>query len=339
MGSGLIYLFIIGVWAAVLVPMWLRRHEAAYESRSVDRFSHAMRSLARRPATPDQREIVMPARARADVAHLVSAKDAWQASRWTRAARPAAPGRATTGAAPVGRRPSPSTFRRRRTVAALLALTLLGGILGAAGLAPAWSPLAPTGALLVYVALLRHQLRRSVSRGTVRGDLAGTPAPVRAQTSRAQTSRAVEPLSTGWAADPVYVSARSAGSPAAAPRTASARALATGTDPGWRPTPVPLPTYITKPKAMPPLRTGGFASASADVRPGFDQDPVFDQEAGVLAEPVADRPARVDRQPGAGSSFSGRHVDLEEPGPPYADEPTIEVLELSAILEQRAVNG
>jgi len=43
--TGLIYLVIIALWAAVLIPMWLRRHDQVSEVRSTTRFSTAMRSL------------------------------------------------------------------------------------------------------------------------------------------------------------------------------------------------------------------------------------------------------------------------------------------------------
>jgi uncharacterized membrane protein len=54
--SAVIYAAIVVMWAVVLVPMWLRRHDAATESRSVDRFSTAMRILSRRSSGgPDRR--------------------------------------------------------------------------------------------------------------------------------------------------------------------------------------------------------------------------------------------------------------------------------------------
>ena len=42
----MIYLVIIALWAAVLIPMWLKRHDQVSEVRSTTRFSTAMRSLA-----------------------------------------------------------------------------------------------------------------------------------------------------------------------------------------------------------------------------------------------------------------------------------------------------
>lgn len=60
--TGLIYVVIIALWAAVLIPMWLRRHDQISEVRSTLRFSSSMRALgtnsrqvrmAPAPAVPD----------------------------------------------------------------------------------------------------------------------------------------------------------------------------------------------------------------------------------------------------------------------------------------------
>lgn len=48
--TGLIYVVIIALWAAVLIPIWLRRHDQISEVRSTARFSSAMRSLGRNNA-------------------------------------------------------------------------------------------------------------------------------------------------------------------------------------------------------------------------------------------------------------------------------------------------
>ena len=40
-------LVIIGMWALVLIPMWLRRHDEAQETKSADRFARAMGTLRR----------------------------------------------------------------------------------------------------------------------------------------------------------------------------------------------------------------------------------------------------------------------------------------------------
>jgi hypothetical protein len=57
--SSLIFVVIIGIWAAYLMQHWVRRREQVATSRSVDRFSDAMRLLERRVPVP----IELPARA------------------------------------------------------------------------------------------------------------------------------------------------------------------------------------------------------------------------------------------------------------------------------------
>ena len=46
--TGLIYVVIIALWAAVLIPIWLRRHDQISEVRSTARFSSAMKSLGKK---------------------------------------------------------------------------------------------------------------------------------------------------------------------------------------------------------------------------------------------------------------------------------------------------
>lgn len=53
--TGLIYVVIIALWAAVLIPIWLRRHDQISEVRSTARFSSAMRSLGRKEVREGRR--------------------------------------------------------------------------------------------------------------------------------------------------------------------------------------------------------------------------------------------------------------------------------------------
>ncbi|MBS1241016.1 MAG: hypothetical protein H6R40_443, partial [Gemmatimonadetes bacterium] len=46
--TGLIYVAIIAVWAVVLVPAWLRRHDHMDSERSVNRFSRSLAALSQR---------------------------------------------------------------------------------------------------------------------------------------------------------------------------------------------------------------------------------------------------------------------------------------------------
>jgi hypothetical protein len=55
--SPVIILGLVLMWAVVLVPMWLRRHDEVEESRSVDKFSTAMNTLSSRDGHPPQRNV------------------------------------------------------------------------------------------------------------------------------------------------------------------------------------------------------------------------------------------------------------------------------------------
>lgn len=63
--SALIFVALAVAWAAYLIPKALKHHEDAVRSRSVDRFSHTMRVLARREPVNrrDARLVVTPGRA------------------------------------------------------------------------------------------------------------------------------------------------------------------------------------------------------------------------------------------------------------------------------------
>ena len=79
--SPVIILGLVLMWAVVLVPMWLRRHDEVEESRSVDRFTAAMHTLSR--YDDKQREEPMSHRSRALDVHVsgASAPDAIAARR------------------------------------------------------------------------------------------------------------------------------------------------------------------------------------------------------------------------------------------------------------------
>ena len=59
--TGVIYIVIIGLWAVVLIPMWMRRHDQISEVRAAARFSSAMRSLGRGDRTSYALQMSVPA--------------------------------------------------------------------------------------------------------------------------------------------------------------------------------------------------------------------------------------------------------------------------------------
>ena len=230
MGSGIIYAIIIGIWAAYFIPRWLKRHEELSESRSVEKFEHAMRILSRREATPDKRYVVMPPRP--------------EAPRGSLPARSRVPAQRS---APVRRRVGAAAMRRRRILAGLLLVSLLVGALTPLTPVPWWVPvllLAVTVADLVH---LRVQVRRSrevsrtrkAVRQSVRSRLMRFDALDRLMTVRREMAEDRAAEEARWAAaeeaDRIEREAEE--------RRAAERAA------GWQPVPVPLPTYVSKPMA------------------------------------------------------------------------------------------
>jgi hypothetical protein len=116
-GTGLIYAAIVAAWAAYLVPLWLRRHDEAAASRSVDRFSQAMRVLERRRPT----------------AGVVTDDDAGASDD-----EDDAPGIS-------------AATRRRRTLVVLLAASTVLTVLVVLGLLSRWTLAAPCGVIALFL--------------------------------------------------------------------------------------------------------------------------------------------------------------------------------------------
>jgi hypothetical protein len=136
------------MWAVVLIPMWLKRHDEIEESRSVDRFTSAMHTLSRREAPkPEKKYAVSP---RNHAYHVSGASVAERSRR----PRPAAP------------RPSAAALaaaRRRRTLIGLLVATLvtLVAAVVVGGLALWGLQLVTDAALVAFVMHLRGRARQA----------------------------------------------------------------------------------------------------------------------------------------------------------------------------------
>ncbi|MFP5334096.1 MAG: hypothetical protein ACLGIV_02175 [Actinomycetes bacterium] len=227
MDSSLIFLVIIGLWAAVLVPHWVRRRAALGGSRVRDRFSGAMHVLARRPRArrphPPTRSYVH--RPRTGAHHV--------AARTTPEGAPRRPARLPVGGLVV-----------LVLLAALLVAVPASVVAAALGAIPFWAPAAPLGALIWLLAGLRlRALRRRARRG-------------RARRGRATVRRPVDvpPVATA----PGQVTSSPAAAVAMAPPDVDAPVAA---DESWTPVPVPPPTYTLKPQA--PRRTVAAYAAPA----------------------------------------------------------------------------
>lgn len=235
----MLYAVIIGLWICILLPMWLRRHDEALESRSVDRFSSAMRTLSRRP-TGDSREVVMPARGRERL-HADGPE------------RAAAQGRAVLAA------------RRRRSLLLLVAGTLVVVGFAAMGWVTTWVVLAPVLLLTGFLVHLRRESQAQLLRDRRRraqfaaAEKRRQRTPSRQRVHEVEVERILpraEPVSPEWdtAVPGVPVEFEEL-SPAAmvladVPAEASADLpYDSEAERAWAPVPVPLPTYVTAPKA------------------------------------------------------------------------------------------
>ena len=295
MGSGLILLLIVGAWLAVLVPMALRSHEAASVLGTVDKFSDAMRVLSRR------------GHARAGQASGSPAPAPVQPERPSEPERPSRPG------------PSPAARRRRALCVLVLVagVTLVGGLLG-----PVWLFVPHLVADLLLVAFLGWSRNQAVVRaerewraamGGRRSSVsdeawsplqewsdepAGAP-HVPAQAGSADDRLAADPypqdvfdqetLEPVWEAAPPVALGRLTAVPV--PEQAPARG-AQGEP--WQPVPVPVPTYVTAPRAprrvvdlnaprsTAQAQTSGPASAERSLASG-DQGPELEHVLGRRA--------------------------------------------------------
>jgi len=220
-GTGLIYGAIVLVWAAFLVPWALRRYDEAAHTRSIERFSTAMRVLGR--GETDQ------------------------------AAAPAPAPRPSRTAARVAAR------RRRRTLLLLLAVTGLAVVVAATPVAPAWIAVPPLVLVVAFLVACRRQARREAEEWWARETRAPAPASsskpgMARRATRVESSYGGLLLPVGDEPDDEPTVVLSADAlveehAVAVPVTASDGSSL------WDPLPVTLPTYVSKARAARTIRT------------------------------------------------------------------------------------
>jgi hypothetical protein len=214
--SGLIFVALAVAWAVYLIPKALRHHEDVVRSRSVDRFSHTMRVLARREPVNrrNARLVVTPGRP-ASQSEVAVKGEPIAAPVDARARR-----KTTNGAA-----------RRRRRVLILLLMTNLAVVGVAAAQVIGWVWVAvPAGLLVAWLVACRLMVRSERGR---------KPSPV----------RVFEPV------DDVAETAERPAVMVDAADTDSFAAVVTDDGALWDPVPVTLPTYVGKPAARRTVRT------------------------------------------------------------------------------------
>jgi hypothetical protein len=324
-GAGILYVGLLGAWAVVLVQYLRRRHDEIRELNSADRFSNAMRILSRRTPTPDQRYVVMPTRPQED--HPEETRPARWSSRLLRRHR------LDVSADPrdVGeRRPAPQpdpdfwserqvrgrrrvVLRRRRVLLSLVAGLLVTTLAAVVSSFPWWVVLVTAIAAAGYAVHLRAQTRQMAQFDRRRE---AARARLRARQRRIDSAERV--VATRRAREDERVASLTAAEEELLAREEEERrAAAYAAERSWQPVPVPLPTYVTKPKAVRPgryavdaawLRSSGQAEepegplyadfATAEAEAPYDQevdtvtasgeapydresDPGYDGDAGV----------------------------------------------------------
>jgi len=243
--SGIIFVVLALAWALYLIPKAVKHHDEVTRTRSVDRFSTAMRVLARREPVDrrNARLVVTPPRSteRMVVPSRPSAEpeaEQVRAPRSTVAARRAAARAAAR--------------RRRRVTLVLLAVDLVVVALAALAVVPWWTLAVPSVLTVLYLILCRRQVSRE--NAALWAPMAGTSSP------STPPRRAVR-------VDAAYGSALQAGQDAEYAEDDTLRIPVTDAeavpvtmetaDGGslWDPLPVTLPTYVHKARAARTVRT------------------------------------------------------------------------------------
>jgi predicted small integral membrane protein len=250
-GSSLIYVAIVAMWAGLLIPMWLRRHEQETEVRSVDRFSSAMRILSRRPAPPpDRRYLVMPQRPAEATAPLADVP-----RRAVTRRMPAQPARSRPAKARRSGR-ARLLARRRRLFVGLLGIAFLTFVLALSGVLSWWWQSVVDLAVVAYLVHLRSEAKRARAYERRYGRARAAAGPAAAVAAPAVEAVDVPVRGRAPLRQPVT-------------ETIVANGPLVIDEETWEPVPVPLPTYVTASVAERP------EPAPIDLS---EHEPLFDQE-------------------------------------------------------------
>ena len=325
--SGIIFVVLAVAWAVYLIPKALKHHDEVARTRSVDRFSNAMRVLARREPVNrrDTRLVVTPPRP-AGTARVVppTARVATAA-----ASRPASSGPASSASAfgsrsasrPAERAAARAAARRRRRI--LLALLVVdAAVVGVAAVAlvPWWSVAIPATLTLFYLFLCRTQVRRQseavwapaaehtdgtvAPRRAIRVDAPyGTPRRAADPDEEETVSLSAASLRAAAGASSLAEAEVAAGAPVGAAQQQTVAVTVTTVDGEslWDPLPVTLPTYVGKAKAARTVRTIDLNGPGAWTSGRTAEDSRLVEEAAASASSEAEAAEAAQQQRAVGS--------------------------------------
>lgn len=228
----MIFVALAIAWAVYLIPKALRHHEESAKNRSVDRFSHTMRVLARREPVNkrDARLVVTPGRVPS--AGSVSVK---QSSAPVR--QPLTPAQIRVRRAAARR----ATARRRNVLSVILGINVVVAACAAAGVFGwIWQTI-PVVLLVAWLVACRLMVKSEIASD---GVLLAPQAPVEPESAVEEPQ---ESLEEEVPADyDVDRNDQGFDEVAASAETSTMAAVDTGL---WDPLPMTLPTYVNKPAA------------------------------------------------------------------------------------------
>ncbi len=248
--SAFIFVALAVAWAVYLIPKALKHHDEVVRSRSVEKFSHTMRVLARREPVDRRhaRLVVAPIRAalRPPVetkAHVVAPAVAETPVRTTSplAPHPVVP-------RPVAQRAAARrAAARRRNVLALIAVANAAVVALAAASVITWPWVAvPLAVLVAWLVACRLSVRSERRQRAVRAAIEIGFPPVEEELDDVDLTGEV-PVSAPEPRSPA------ASAPAEASAASETPAVVTGEIPvvgGWDMVPTTLPTYVNKTAAQ-----------------------------------------------------------------------------------------
>jgi hypothetical protein len=269
--SGLIFIAVAVAWAIYLVPMAVKHHAEVGRSRSVDRFSGAMRVLARREAVDKKTARLVTPGAKAQVEAEVPAEAPVETP----------PVELSPAQLRARREAAKRATKRRRNVLGVLLVANLAVVAVAAFSVIAWPYVAiPVGLLVAWLVACRLMVK---SERRVLAPAARIPADTPAE-------------------EPVETSVREPAVPEVEaeadeidPMVDTSAGIAAIVDPAmWDPVPVTLPTYVTKPTAARrTVRTIDLDSTGVWTSGRTDADAALARESDE-----ADKAARKSRRDG-----------------------------------------
>ncbi|MGZ5366913.1 MAG: divisome protein SepX/GlpR [Aeromicrobium sp.] len=247
MGNGLIFAFVVALWAAYFVPLAVRRYDEASKAGSIEKFSSLSRVIPHKSHVDPH---VDEADSESDVIETTEEE--------TRQELATTHSPVQTSARKSGRKSARiAARRRRRTLITLILLAAIVGGVAGFGYIPLWSIAGPAALIVAWLIACRIQVRGELGIGR-KAKSASTAADEEQTIVVSGQFEDIAPdrkhvmqdsVLDADALDDQIVIAVPVG-------TAGGEAL-------WDPLPVTLPTYVTKPRAGRTVRTIEFGEPGA----------------------------------------------------------------------------